>query len=194
MLRFDVNRLIDDVKKIIDKKLDEVAQKAVEFMIYEIASLPDSGSHDSVGASEWRRDVINAIKFIGKVEGLEIIKQIGLIDVDELTLQRGLLISYGMGNALAQDNPYLQEYLSSEYYDPARDGYGVYTRPGDMVFDYETGGWKPSTAKNRYEITNFWQNPSYFFDNAMRLIRSDFDRVIEEIGDSIDFATYLVVK
>lgn len=197
MLQFDINRLINDVQEIIDKKLDEVAQKAIEFMIHEIGSLPQSGSHDAIGASDWRRDVIDAIKFTGKVEGLQVIKEVGLIDADELTQQRGLLINFGMGYSLYKQNPYLQEYLSSEYYDSKRRGFSVYTRPGDSdIYDYETGGWKSndSAPSTRHEIKNFWQNPSLFFQTAMYFVKYDFEQVIEEISNSIDYAKYLVVK
>ncbi len=191
MLKFNTQKLIKDLMKEIDKELDKVAKSAVEYMVYEIASLPERGSHDSVGDPEWRRDVIESLKFVGKIQGLNVIKQIGLINANELQLNRALLINYGMGKSLFTKNPYLQEYLSSEYYDSNRNGFKVYTRPNEMVYDYHTGSWKRSTANSRYEIENFWQNPSLFFENGLRLVQYDFNKAIETVIDKFNFSKYL---
>lgn len=193
-LQFDKKRILSDFIQAIDLALNKVAETACEYMRFEIDKLPDSGSHESVGASEWRKDVIDAIKFIGKNEGLRIIKEVGLINADELTLQRGLLVNYGMGRTSSKTNPYLEEYISSEYYDSNRGGFSVYTRPGESVYDYETGGWKTSSAKSRYEIESFWQEPSYFFETALRFIYSDLESTIEKVFDEFNFGSYLAWK
>lgn len=194
MLRFNYQRFMSYIMRKIDLELDKLSSHAVEMMQSKIESLPISGSHDSNGASNWRQQVKEAIKFKGYNESLNIIRKIGLVDSDELTTNRALLINYGMGKTLYKDNPYLQEYLQSEYYDSNRDGYGVYKRDGDQVYSYESGTWYTSTAKPKgEEIERFWQTPSLFFDTVMVEIQQEFNFLIDRIFDNVEFSQFLEV-
>jgi hypothetical protein len=180
------------IKRKIDVELDKLSNYAVEKMKAKIESLPASGSHDSTGASNWRLQVKEAIKFKGYNESLNIIRKIGLVDANELTTNRALLINYGMGNTLYKDNPYLEEYKKSAYYYKKRDNYNVYKRDGDQVYDYESGTWYTSTAKPKdEEIEVFWQTPSLFFDTIMVEIQQEFNFLIDRIFDNVDFSQFL---
>jgi hypothetical protein len=191
VLKINGQRLISDIMANLNVKLDSMAKYAEERMVGIIASLPDSGSHDSVGASDWRADVSDAIKYIAANESLMLVRKVGLIDADELTKQRGFLINYGMGVDYYKGNPFLDDYLASEYYDSKRGGFNVYTRPGDEVYDYETGLWYDSTMKSRYEIERFHQNPSLWFTDVWIEIEEEFKALVLNALSGINFAEYL---
>jgi hypothetical protein len=181
------------IRKNLDRKLAVLAEYAIERMRGVIASLPASGSHEAVGAYDWRLDVIDAMQQRAYNEAFAIVRKFGMVDADELTLNRAMLVNYGMGRTLERDNPFISEYVGSEYYNFERSGFGVYRREGDNVYDYETGLWHESTAKGRSEIESFWQQPSLFFDTVMAEIKQEFDAVIVTAFDNIDFSQFVEV-
>lgn len=196
MLQFNIPLMISDLKKFIGRELEVVAKLAEEFMIGEIASLPERGSIEAVGKPDWRRDVIDAIKFARQDTANEIVCRVGILDQNnENVLHKALLVEFGMGTkADWNSNPYIQEYLSSEYYDSKRGGKQVFGRPGEYVYNPDSGDFELSTAKSNHEIEHYRQQGSFYFQNAMRLIRSDFQRVIEKVENEFDFGKYLVSK
>lgn len=196
MLQFNIPLLISDLKKIIGQKLDGVAKLAKEFMIGEIGLLPERGSIKSVGKPDWRRDVLDAINFVKADVGNEVIREVGIINQEDSNLMfKALLVEFGMGSeANWQVNPYIQEYLASEYYDSKRGGKEVFSRPREYVYNPDSGEFELSEAKTRHEIPYFRQQGSFYFVNAMRLIQSDFWKVIDEVSSELDFSKYLIVK
>jgi hypothetical protein len=103
-----------------------------------------------------------------------------------------MLINYGMGETLVRANPYLDEYTSMpDFYDEKRDGFRVYTRPGEDVYDYETGGSSTSSAKSRYLIEPFYQEPSHFFDDAYKELQEEYRIAITTFFDNLSLANYL---
>lgn len=158
----------------------------------EIQKLPESGSYDSVGASEWRREVMNSINFIIVDETMALVREIGLVGADALTINRGLLINYGMGETLDTSNQYLQEYMATNKYDSKRQGFKVYTRPDEYIYDYETGTYYQSTAKTRQEIPYFHQNPAHFFENGIIELQQKLNLVIDNVINQIDISGFVL--
>lgn len=194
MIRINKPALMQAVLKQIALRLNKVASLAVEYMVGQINMIPDSGSHSSTGASDWRADLQEAIKYKGINDGLHVLVNVGLIDADELTLNRGLLINYGMGKTLSRDNPYLEEYVSSEYYDQSRSGYKVYTRPDEEIYDYEYGSTYIGVTSPKVEIENFYQEPSEFFEVGMEAIKDDFWRILNSPLEGIDLSQFVYMR
>jgi hypothetical protein len=191
MLKFDTQRLTNDFLDAVDKELDIVAQHAVEYMQQEISQIPN-GPHY---ASRWNDNVKNAIKYTGMRTATSILKKVGIIDQDNLlVLNQALATNYGIGSTLSTDNPYLEEFEQSEYFNKARKslGYTIVTRPGQYVYDYDLGTWYQSRAKSVYTLDWLYQYPSYFFENAMKLVQDEYDRVLERVFDRFDFSKYLI--
>lgn len=158
----------------------------------EIERLPESGSYDSVGASEWRREVTDYINFRIVDETMAIVREIGLVGADNVLINKALLVNYGMGETLDRNNPYLNEYMSSGAYDSKRDGFKVYTRPDENIYDYETGGYYKSKAKSRAEIPYFHQNPAHFFENGIVELQQKLSLILENIIDKIDISGFVI--
>lgn len=194
MIRINKPALMKAVIKQISLRLNKVASLAVEYMVGQISMLPDSGSHSSTGASDWRTEVQEAITYKGTNDSLNVLVKIGLIDADELTLNRALLINYGMGKTLSRNNPYLDEYLTSEYYDQNRGGFNVYTRPDEEIYDYEDGGTYIGITSPRVEITNFYQEASEFFEVGMEAIKDDYWRILNSPLEGIDISQFVYMR
>lgn len=192
MLRINQKKLMDAIKKDLNSKMTKLAKYAVKQMKVKISELPDSGSHDATGASDWRDKVARALTYVAINESSDsIVKEFGLVGANRLTLNRALLINYGMGNTLDRNNPYLSGYLGSEYYDNSRVGYNVYQRDGEEVYDYEKGIWYISTAGGHEEITRFWQTPSHFFESVMIEVRKEFQNIINSAFDNINLVDFI---
>ena len=194
MLQFDIPSLTKDILKECEKVLKVVAEKAKQAMIYELSSHAGAGFHTSTGASEWNRQVGEAIDFIAVTTGMDTIVKVGLVNSqnDFDTMYKALLINFGMGRtADIENNPWIAEYLVSDVYNTNRQNFEVLTRPGERIYDPEIGAWRTSNAKSVYEIEPFYQYPTHFFENGMRLVVSEFNTAIESLLDNIDFSKYL---
>jgi hypothetical protein len=178
--------------KKLSIELTKLSSEISNTMKEEIQKLPDSGSYDSVGATEWRKDVMNNINFAIVDETMTLVREIGLVGVDALTINRGLLINYGMGETLDVSNQYLQEYMATKMYDSKRQGFKVYTRPDEYVYDYETGTYYKSTADTRQEIPYFHQNPAHFFENGIIELRQRLELVIDNVINQIDISSFVL--
>ncbi len=193
MLRLNSTKLMSAIKRNLDRKLGALSNYAIERMMGVIATLPVRGSHESVGAYDWRLDVIDAIQQRAYNETFAVVRKFGMLDADELTLNRALLINYGMGKTLYKNNPFIGEYVTTDYYNFDRSGFRVYRREGDDVYDYESGGWYKSTAEGNSEIEPFWQEPSLFFDTVMVEVKEEFEAIVNTVFDDMDFSQFLEV-
>ena len=195
-LRFDRVKLMADFSKGLAKALKPIGEKAKQAMIYELSSHSGAGS-SSTGASDWNRQVGVAIDFIAVNTANQVMVKVGLVNSqkDEDLMFKAMLINYGMGSdADLSGNPWLAEYLSSEYYNSGRDDFKVYSRPGEMVYNPDTNSWNESTAQIRYEIKGFHQMPTHFFENGLRMIISDFESAIDGYIREFSFDKYLAWK
>ncbi|MGE5438085.1 MAG: hypothetical protein ACM3O3_12805 [Syntrophothermus sp.] len=191
MLKINSKKLTNYIAIKVKAQLDTLCEYSVERMRGIIDSFPDSGSHFSTGASDWRRDVIDAIKWSFKDTRDGFLYQIGLIGAKELMLNRGLLINYGMGKTLDQANPFLSEYVASKYYDAKRGGFNVYTRPGELVYDYEYGDFYDSEAKTRVEIPSFYQEPLFWFTTVMIEMEHEFKAIVAGALDGVNLTQFI---
>lgn len=197
MYKFNSDKYMKDVLTECYRRLTEVAIGFKQAMKDEIASLPISGSHKSVGASEWRREVFNAIDYLVDYSAYKSLNkavvEVGLVNSqDDFNLMfKAFLINYGMGTtADYEENFWAAEYLTSNAYSGDRPNNEVYSRPNEIIYDIETGKWRLSNALTKYEIRPFWLIPSYFFENGIRKMQSSLDMAIESVMDNIDIMDY----
>lgn len=189
MLSFDSKRCVSDFLAAIDRELDIVARHGVEYMVYEIGKT--LGSKTIGGKTEWKQNVIEALKHRGQVQALKVIKEFGLIEPDELTLNQAFLVNYGTGHTTDTSHPHFDEYVRSAFFDATRQGMVIQTRPGELVYDYNTGDWKRSRSKTKRQLPQLHQLPSYFFENALAFIDQEFNDAIEKVIEEFDFSKYL---
>lgn len=190
MLQLDTKKLLKDLHSQLYKALEIVAKHAIQYMIYELSTV---NSFDK-DVTEWQRDVTDILKYIGIAKANEICIEFGLIKASELQTARALSLNYGIGEFLDRNNPYLQEYMNSEYYNKNRDNFKVYSRPGESYFDYETGDWKQSNAISRTELPFVKLHPIHFFENTLVFIMPEMNKAIETTIENFDFGLYLIDK
>ncbi len=198
MLRFNGTRFIKDVERICNRELDKVAKILVEFMIGEISQIPQSGTIDAVGKPDWRLDVIEALKFIAKIEGSMLVRDVGLIEPSDNLKMKAMIIEFGMGTEADMKNPWIDEYFSSEYYHSERGGMSVFGRKDKEVYDIDDDTWYESTANHDKEIPYFRQRGSHFwtkiFGNSKDLARSYFNAALSNVHNSIRIKDYIENK
>jgi hypothetical protein len=195
MLQFDIPSLIRDITKECTLALKQVAEKAKQAMIYELSSHAGAGM-GTTGRSEWNREVGDAIDFVAASTATEAVVKVGLVNSqDNYNLMfKAMLLNFGSGSlADIEGNPYIATYLVSDAYNTHRTGFEILTRPGQIIYDLETDEWRKSNAVTEYEIPQFSQPPTHFFENGLRLIVSEFNIVIESVLDKINFSKYLIV-
>lgn len=120
--------------------------------------------------NEYYAEIHNQMRTTSGREGLEKLTEIeeNLIKGRIIGNARSIMDSYGTGSAMDTDNPYLDEYMSSELWNDLRTGYAIVGRaPGEYkniygAIDYSTGSMAGSDVEN---ITGV-QHPSYAFQNA----------------------------
>lgn len=198
IVKLNEQALIEDIIIALNRELDSVCKILLELMIGEINAIPTSGQ-DSVGKLDWRLDVIEALKFQSVAVAGQLVKEVGLINQNDLgTIFKGMLIEYGMGvQADVENNPWIEEYMSSQYYHD-RTGMIVSTHPGEDVYDPDTDSWKTSNAESKYDIPQLSQQGSHFwtdvFGNSSIMAEEYFNTAIERAITSIDFSKYLIVR
>ncbi|MFA5300838.1 MAG: hypothetical protein WC389_21820 [Lutibacter sp.] len=193
MLQFDTQALVRDILKECERALKIVAEKAKQAMIYELSSHAGAGS-GTTGRSEWNREVGAAIDFIAANTATEAVVKVGLVNSqDDYNLMfKALLLDLGSGTkADIEGNPWIAEYLVSDAYNTNRSGFEILSRPGQKIYDLETDEWRMSKAQSEYEIPQFSQPPTYFFENGLRLIIADFNKAIDDVTNNFNFAKYL---
>lgn len=190
MLSFDTDKCIKDFLNAVDRELDIVAQHGVEYMIYEIGKT--MGAERVGGRTEWKQNVIDALKHRGRIKALGVVKEFGLIDPDELTMHQAFLVNYGTGKTTDTSHPYIEDYKSSLYYDTTRQNMIVNTRPGEYIYDYNTGGWKLGASIEHAALPELYQYPTHFFENALAFIEDEFEGAIIKVLESFDFSKYLI--
>jgi hypothetical protein len=193
MLQFDTQALVRDILKECERALKIVAEKAKQAMIYELSSHAGAGM-GTTGRSTWNREVGAAIDFIAANTTTEAIVKVGLVnDQQNYNLMfKSLLLNFGSGTeADIEGNPWIAEYLVSDAYNTNRSGFEILTRPNQRIYDLETDEWRMSNAITEYEIPQFSQPPTHFFENGMRLIVSEFNMAVDNVLDGINFANYL---
>lgn len=193
MLQFDTQSLVRDILKECTLALQKVGEKAKQAMIYELSSHAGAGM-GTTGRSSWNREVGAAIDFVVANTATEAIVKVGLVNSqnDYNLMFKAMLLSFGSGTlADIEGNPWIAEYLVSDAYNTNRSGFEILTRPGQRLYDLETDEWRMSKAQSEYEIPQFSQPPTYFFQNGLRLIVSDFNMAIEDIMQNFNFAKYL---
>jgi hypothetical protein len=194
-MKVNTGGMIRAIINAINIKLETLSANITTQMKMNIDEIPIRGNHFAVGKPEWRQSVKSNLKHRLMSDTYTSIIEMGLFDVDELTLNRALLINYGMGKTLSSINPYLQEYLNSIYYDDNRGGYEVYARPGELVYDYYSGTWIMSKADPKLghiEITSFWLHASYFYEHAVIEILPQLNYLLDEVINDIDLSSYVV--
>lgn len=193
MLQFNTKDLMKDILDKCKIELLKVAQKAKEAMIYEL-SIHAGAGYGTTGRSEWNRQVGEAIDFAASNIATEALVRVGIIKKQEDfdIMLKAMLINFGSGHlADTQSNPWIEEYKASAMFNKNRSDFKILSRPNQMLYDMQTGQWRMSTAQSEYEIPQFSQPPTHFFENGIRMIVSDFNEIIDTIINKIDFCSYL---
>ena len=199
-MRFDGEKFMKDVIKKTNKEMDKLAEELMQYMIYEVATIPYSGSPSAVGSPDWRADVIDALRWKNVNDFISVGRDVGIINQDDENLMmKAMIIEFGMGNdANTADNPWIAEYISSGYYHSERGGMRVYGRKGKETYDIDTDSWGMGTSKHNGEIPFFSQKGSEFwtkiFGNSATLARTRFDAIPMIVMESMNFAKYVRKK
>lgn len=194
-MAFDENALIKDVIIVVNQELDGVAEVLVELMIGEVAKMPNYNEE----FTQWKLDVIEALHWRAVAVSSELVREVGVLDQSAPTLYKAFAVNFGTGEKMdSTNNPWYQEYLSSEYYHTSRQGNGIYSLPGEEVYDPNTNAWYQSTATSRKPLpffeekgAEFWTN---IFGNSAIIAETYFNDAIERAMEQIDFSKYLIVK
>ncbi|MBZ9622848.1 hypothetical protein G9F71_008280 [Clostridium sp. FP2] len=194
-IQFDEKRLINDVIKQLNVEMDLVAKVLVEFMIGEISQ--SSSSNPSF--EQWKLDVIDALRWRAVAVSGQLMREIGVLDQSDPSLYKAMAVEFGTGSkADTTDNPWIQEYLSSEWYHSSRNGMSIYSLPGEEIYDPDSNSWKQSNAENREPLpfleergSLYWTN---IFGNSAIMAQTYFDKGIERAIARIDFSNYLIVS
>lgn len=191
MLQLDTNKLMNDLYSQLYKALEEVARHGVEYMIGELGLTPSTDADIEL----WKSDVASAIKYLGVAKANEVCVEFGVLKQNDIgIMSKSLALNYGIGESLDRNNPYLQEYMNSEYYNTSRDGFKVYSRHGEYYLDYDSGEMVKSKASSRTELSFAKLNPIHFFENALTFVIPEMDRAIQDVINEIDFSRYLIDK
>ena len=198
MLQFNKERFLKEFIADLSFELTIVADTLIQKMANIIDMIPYSGSPAAVGKPDWRSDVINALNYRIIFAANNILLDVGIIEQADDTIMKAMIVNFGMGIMSDNDNPWLAEYMSSEFYHSERNGMRVYGRKGKNVYDIDTNSWKPSTAKHDKEIKRFRQKGSGFwgevFGEDSELIISHVSAAIDRVIISIDFSKYIEQK
>ncbi|AAK79099.1 hypothetical protein BJV85_002872 [Clostridium acetobutylicum] len=193
-VKIDEKRLINAIVIALNKKIDDVCKILIEFIVAEIYQ-------SNAGNPEWKNDVIQSIKFRSAVKSNALVREIGILNQNEGTIYKAMLENYGIGQkADIENNPYIEEYFNSSYYNKTRDNMKIYSRPNEPIFDPDENAWKQSCAKSRYEIPAFSQGQegSHFWEDVFGassgLAESYFNEAILDAINSVNFADYLLVR
>ncbi|MBU3186653.1 hypothetical protein [Clostridium estertheticum] len=194
-LSFDSTRLINDIIKALNIQMDLTAKILIEFMVGEVA-----GMSVNPELNPWKAAVIEALKFRSVATAGQIVREVGVLDQNDLGLMdMALSLEFGTGEQMdSTDNPWYQEFLSSEYYHASRQGQQIYSLPGEDVYDPLTNSWKESNADSRIAMPQFSQAGSLYwtniFGNSAIMAETYFNKGIDTAIDSIDFSNYLIVS
>lgn len=192
-LDYDAEGCCRDILQECKRRLAIVSEKAKQAMIYELSSHAGAGM-GTTGRSEWNRQVGEAIDFVIELDTLGVMSKVGLINSqkDYDVMFKSLMLNYGSGSMMdIAENPWLAEYLVSDQWNSNRENHEIMTRPNQTLYDLEEGVWRKSRAKSEYEIPQFSQPPTHFFENGLRLIQSEFNEVLETVLLNFDFSKYL---
>lgn len=194
-LQFDTKKLINDIIKELNISMNSVAEILTEFMIGEISQ----SSANNPSFTQWKLDVIDSLHWRSVAVTDQICKEVGILDQSDPSLYKAFAVEYGTGNqANTSDNPWFGEYLSSQWHHSSRNGMGIYSLPGEQVYDPDEGAWKESSATSRTAMpfleergSLYWTN---IFGNSSILAETYFNKGIDAAIDRIDFSSYLIVK
>ena len=195
-ISFDSARLINDIIKQLNIEMDKVSEILVQFMIGEISQSPTNNP----SFAQWKLDVVDSIHWRSVAVAGQICKEVGVLDQSDSSLYKAMAVEYGTGNqAEGSDvNPWLQEYLSSPWYHKSRDSMGIYSLPGEQVYDADENAWKDSSAETRIPLpfleergSLYWTN---IFGNSAIMAETYFNKGIDTAIAKIDFSNYLIVK
>jgi hypothetical protein len=196
VLSFDEKRLINDIIKQLNVEMNLVCKILVEFMIGEIGI--SSSSNPSF--EQWKLDVIDSLRWRSVAVSNQLMREIGVLDQSDPSLYKAMAVEFGTGSQMASSsiNPWLDEYMTSEWYHSSRQGKGIYSLPGEMVYDADENAWKESNADTRKPLpfleergALYWTN---IFGNSAIMAQTYFDKGIENAIARIDFSNYLIVK
>jgi hypothetical protein len=196
-LQFNDSKLINDIIVALNREMDSVAMTLIEFMVGELGSM--SINKNNPGMEEWKANVIEAIKFRSVAVSGQVVKEIGILDQGNPGLMdEALSLEYGTGSKmLTSENPWYNEFLSSEYYHTSRQGLFIYTLPGESVYDPVSNTWAESKATNRTTMdfmsqtgSKYWTN---IFGNSAIMAETYFNAGIDRAIASIDFGDYLMM-
>jgi len=195
-LQFDEKRLINDIIKALNREMDIVAEVLTQFMIGEISQSPANNP----SFASWKADVVDSIHWRSVAVAGQICKEVGVLDQSDPSLYKAMAVEFGTGNQMADSsvNPWLNEYLSSEWYHKSRSGQGIYSLPGEQVYNPDDNSWKDSTAETRVALpfleergSLYWTN---IFGNSAIMAETYFNKGIDAAIARIDFSNYLIVK
>lgn len=197
-LQFDESRLINDIIKALNREMDTTARILIQFMIGELGEL--TINKNNIGMNEWKANVIEALKFRTVATTGMIVKEVGILDQNNIGLMdQALSLEYGTGSKMnSTANPWYDEFVGSEYYHNSRVGKEIYTLPGEQVFDPISSTWQESNAKNRVTMDFMAQKGALYwtniFGNSAIMAESYFNKGIDKAIASIDFSNYLIMK
>ena len=194
-IQFDSAKLINDIIKALNVQMDITAKILIEFMVGEVA-----GMSVNPELNPWKSAVMEALKFRSVAVAGQLVREVGILDQNDLGLMdMALSLEFGTGEKMdSTDNPWYQEFLSSEYYHTSRQGQQIYSLPGEDVYDPLTNSWAQSNAESRVAMPQFSQEGSLYwtniFGNSAIMTETYFNKGIDTAIDSIDFSNYLIVK
>ena len=195
-LSFDIPRLMNDIIKELNVEMDRVSQVLVQYMIDEIDMMPSY--NDSF--SQWKLDVADTLKWRAMASAGQLVREVGILDQSESSIYKAMAVEFGTGTRMSSSsvNPWLGDYLASEYYHDSRNGTGIYSLPGEKVYDPDSDSWADSNATSRKALpfleetgALYWTN---VFGNSATKAQIDFDKGIDNAIERIDFSKYLIMK
>jgi len=195
-LELDEKRLMNDIVKELNVSMDDVAKVLVEFMIGEISM----SSSTNASFEQWKLDVIDTLHWRAVASAGQLVREVGILDQSMPSLYKAMAVEFGTGSRMSGSgvNPWLGEYLSSEYYHTSRSGMGIYSLPGEKIYDPDSNTWKESNATKREAMpfleergSLYWTN---IFGNSSIMAQTYFDKGIDNAISRIDFSKYLIVK
>lgn len=176
--------------------MDLTAKILIEFMIGEIAM----SSSGNPSFEQWKLDVIDTLRWRSVAVSNQLMREIGILDQSDPSLYKAMAVEFGTGSRMSSSsvNPWLNEYITSEWYHESRQGKGIYSLPGEKVYDADENAWKESNANTRKALpfleetgSLYWTN---IFGNSAIMAETYFNKGIDNAITRIDFSNYLIVK
>lgn len=199
LIQLNYNRLWQDLSKYLRIEINALSKILIQYMVYHIGQIPIAGSVDAVGKPDWRADIMTALNFTAITKTAEVLSRIGISNQNDDMMMKAMIVEFGMGTAADMgDNPWIQDYLSSQFYHSERGGMQVMGRKGKLVYDIDMNSWVHSTASHNEEIEHFRQIGSKFwtkiFGSASKIAETDLHTAIDNAFYKINLSKYVEIR